>query len=80
MLTRQQCRNIKRLHSVRNSFTHFTPQGWLISRAWLLPIIGVALDVVEELMNRDQVIYRLDDDQQEHLRDALSTARAALLA
>jgi hypothetical protein len=80
VLTRQQCRNIRRLHRLRNSFTHFTPKGWGIEKAWLLPIIAVALDVVEELMNRSQVIYRVDDDQRERLHGALSTTRRALSA
>jgi hypothetical protein len=80
VLTRAQCKDIKRLHQLRNSFTHFTPKGWAIEKVGLPRIIGVALDVVEELMNRSQVIYRVDDDQQEHLRGALSTARIALSA
>jgi hypothetical protein len=78
VLTKEQRKDIDRLHMFRNDFTHFTPKGYSIQQAGLPRIIGVALDVVEELMNRDQVIYRLDDDQQEHLRFALSTARAAL--
>jgi hypothetical protein len=78
VLTKKQCRSIKRLHWARNNFTHFTPQGWLIERAWLIPPIVVALDVVEELMQRSQVNYRLEDDQREHLHEALSTSRLVL--
>jgi hypothetical protein len=78
VLTEAQRKDINRLHEFRNGFTHFTPKGWSIEQIGLPRIVHAALDVVEELMNRDQVIYRLEEEQQEHLRDALSTARKHL--
>jgi hypothetical protein len=42
VLTRAQCKDIRRLHQFRNGFTHFTPKGWGIEKVGLLRIIGVA--------------------------------------
>jgi hypothetical protein len=56
VLTKAQRKDIDRLHQFRNGFTHFTPKGWAIEQVGLPRIIGVALDIVEELINRDQVI------------------------
>jgi len=62
VLTRQQCRDIRRLHrEFRNNFVHFIPTGWGIEKVGLPRIIGAALDVVEDLMNRRQVTYRMEE-------------------
>lgn len=74
VLTRSQCRDIRRLNTHRNWFSHFKVQGLLIQQAGLPSMISVALYAVEELMIR----VTLDDEQREDLRDALGAARAAL--
>jgi hypothetical protein len=79
VLTRQQCRDIRRLHrEFRNQFAHFIPTGWSIEKVGLSRIIGAALDAVEELMSRWQVTYRMEEDQRERLNKALHTVRLAL--
>src|SRR3954464_1409399 len=50
------------LIALRNRFAHFTPKGWLIEPSGLARIVGVALDIVEELMNNGtRVAYRLEE-------------------
>jgi hypothetical protein len=79
VLTRQQCRDIRRLHrEFRNNFVHFIPTGWGIEKVGLPRIIGAVLDVVEDLMNRGQVTYRMEEHQREQLSKTLHTARLAL--
>jgi hypothetical protein len=78
-LTRQQCRDIRRLHrEFRNQFSHFVPTGWSIEKVVLPRITEAALDAVKELMNRWQVTYRMEEDQRERLDKTLNTAKLAL--
>ena len=80
LLTRQQCRDIRRLHEFRNDFIHFTPKGWPIEKAGLPRIVGAALDAAEGLMRRDYVTRLLDVDQQQRLQQRLTDALAAVRA
>ena len=54
-----EAKDIRRLHSFRNDFAHFTPKSWSIEIAGLPRIVGVALRLVEDLMKRDRVEYRM---------------------
>ena len=76
-LTRQQCRDIRRLHrEFRNTFTHFVPMGWWIEKEGLPRIIGAALCAVKALMSRIQT--RLEDAQLERLNKALNSVTLTL--
>jgi hypothetical protein len=79
VLTPEQRRDIKKLSAFRNDFAHFIPTGWWIEKVVLARIVGVALDVTEELMNpyRWQVIHH-HEAKRERLAVALGTARGAL--
>jgi hypothetical protein len=71
VLTPEQHDDIKRLHDhFRNNFAHFTPKGWSIEKAGLPRIVDVAFHAMETLMNRRQVTYRLDENQQRRLKEA----------
>jgi hypothetical protein len=80
VLTRNQCRDIKRLHRhFRNNFAHFTPKGWSIEKVGLPRIAGAALDAVEVLMKRGRwLTIHMDEDQRGRLDKALKTAKLAL--
>jgi hypothetical protein len=79
VLTPGQHDDIKRLHEhFRNNFAHFTPKGWSIEKAGLPRIVEIALHATEVLMNRRQVTYRLDENQQRWLKEALTTAMGHL--
>jgi hypothetical protein len=81
LLTRQQCRDIRRLHrEFRNNFIHFIPQGWSIEKVVLPRIIRAALDAAETLMRRDYVTRLLDVDRQQRLQERLTVALAAARA
>jgi hypothetical protein len=79
VLTPEQRRDIKKLSFFRNEFAHFTPKGWWIEKVIFPRIVGVALDVTEDLMNRFR--WQVINDHQarrDRLTVALSTARSAL--
>jgi hypothetical protein len=82
LLTRQQCRDIRRLRGFRNNFIHFTPKGWSIEKVGLPRIVEAALDAAEGLLGRHYVTVLMDEDQQQRfqqrLTDALSAVRTYL--
>src|SRR3954447_18300368 len=79
VLEKKQRADIKRLHGYfRNSFIHFTPQGWGIEKAGLPRIVGAAVDAVETLMATDQVGVHLEEFQAKRLRSLLHDIRASL--
>ena len=56
-ITRQQVRDIRRLHTeFRNGFEHFQPEGWSIEKAGLPRIIRTALEGIELAMNHEKVV------------------------
>jgi hypothetical protein len=80
MLTPEQRRDIERLSTFRNEFVHFRPKSWWIERVGLPRIIGAALDVTEELMNRPRVTNRFEEGERERLAAALNAARGLFRA
>ena len=72
-------RDIEKLHgALRNNFAHFRPKGWSIERAGLKRIIGVALDVIEQIMFGDELSYKLSGNRKRRLRKGLDVSRRAL--
>jgi len=78
VLTDDQRNDIKLLSMFRNKFVHFLPESWLIEKVGLPRIIGVALDVIDELMKRPRLLRRYDETWRERLAELLRTARDAL--
>jgi hypothetical protein len=66
---------IRRLHSLRNGFMHFTPKSWSIELAGLPKIIGAVVDVVEKLMTNDRLLCRLTGNRQRSLKSAIDAIR-----
>jgi hypothetical protein len=71
-------KDIKALHGLRNDFAHFTPKGWSIELAGLPRIIDTALRLVEQLMQSDQVQYRMTGNKKRRARGNIEAARAAM--
>jgi len=78
-ITRQQVRDIRRLHGhFRNGFEHFQPQGWSIEKAGLPRIIGTALEGIELAMNHEKALHRMTGNKIRRLENNLSAARMGL--
>jgi hypothetical protein len=78
-LTAKQTENLKQLHvEFRNSFAHFTPQGWMIEIAMLPPLIGTALDLISSAMQQHQVEIHLSGNMKRRLSRNLTTVRKEL--
>ncbi|WP_141246483.1 hypothetical protein [Actibacterium ureilyticum] len=69
-------RDLWRLHDFRNSFTHFQPVGWSIEKAGLPRIIGLALDLAEEIITDPG--YTRYPDYPEGTRKAIRDCKLAL--
>ena len=66
-------KNLSRLNSFRNEFTHFTPKGWCLELALLPPICRDALDLIEFLgWKSSQVLWH----KPTHVRRVKSAIRA----
>jgi len=79
LLTEPEMRDIEKLHgALRNNFAHFRPKGWSIERAGLPRIVGVALNVIEQIMFGDELSYKLSGNRTRRLRKGLGVARKAL--
>ena len=74
----KDAKDIRKLHSLRNDFAHFTPKGWSIELAGLPRIIEAALRLVERLMQSDRIQYRMTGNKTRRVRDNLKAVRTAL--
>jgi hypothetical protein len=78
-LTAAQERDIKRLNDhFRNNFAHFVPESWSIEKVGLPRIVGTAVECIQQLMNRDEVIYRLSGNRQRRLKSGIKKIRRTL--
>jgi hypothetical protein len=79
VLSAEQSKDTSRLHrDFRNNFAHFMPMYWSIEKAELPRIIRAALDAVEVLMKRDEVLIKMDGNQKRRLAKGIESARRAL--
>lgn len=78
-MTGQQTKNLHSLHEeFRNSFAHFTPQGWQIDTTMLPALVVSALDLISAAMQQYQVEVHLSGNMKRRLATNLATARARL--
>jgi hypothetical protein len=78
-ITAEQIRSLHTLHrEFRNSFAHFTPQGWLIETAMLPPLVASALELISEAMQQHQVEVHFNEVMKRRLTSNLAATRAAL--
>lgn len=77
-LPSQDANDIRKLHGLRNEFSHFTPKGWSIELAGLPRIINAALGLIERLMQSDRVEYRITGNKKRRVRSNIKIVRAAL--
>jgi hypothetical protein len=74
-----QLKDISRLHDhFRNNFSHFTPKSWSIEKAGLPRIIGTAIDCIEDLMGKTQVLFKLTGNRKRRLSKNIKEIRTYL--
>jgi hypothetical protein len=79
ILKKAQLKDINTLHkSLRNKFSHFTPQGWSIEKVGLLRIIGTTINCIEQLMGHSRVIPIMTGNRKRRLLKNIQQARAIL--
>lgn len=78
VLATSESKDIRKLHSFRNDFAHFTPKTWSIELAGLPRIITVALKLVEHFMNADRVLLQLSGNRKRRLSRSLGEIRSEL--
>ena len=73
-----EAKDIMRLHGLRNDLSHFTPKSWSIELAGLPRIMNVALRLIVQLMQSEQVNYHMTGNKVRRIRDNVNLVRAAL--
>jgi hypothetical protein len=74
----KHAKDIRKLHATRNDFVHFTPKGWFIELAGLPRIVGAALQLVEELMAKQNVKIHMSGNRNRRAQTAIKTVRTKL--
>lgn len=77
-LTDSQKDSFRRLHNMRNDFSHFTPRGWSIELAGLPGIFLNMIEVIEIISNDDSPFWHMNDDDKLRLRDLLELLKAEI--
>jgi hypothetical protein len=79
MIALQQQKDLRKLHNeFRNNFTHFAPMQWAIEAVGLPRIIGAALDLTENAMQKHQVEIHLTGNMKRRFAGNLRVIREAL--
>lgn len=77
--TARQHRDLIRLCSFRNDFTHFKPAGWSIEVGGLPRIVLTAVDAASRVILRNpQAGHHLSGEQRDRIRECADQARSAL--
>ena len=74
-LSDREARDIRRLHSFRNEFVHFTPKGWSLEIAGLPRIVCLALTLTSELMQAENVNRQMSGNKKRRLSNAIAAIR-----
>lgn len=75
-ITDSQKDSFRRLHNLRNDFSHFTPKGWSIELAGLPNIFLNIVEVIETISNDDWPFRLMSDDEKQRLRELLQQLKA----
>lgn len=69
---------LKRLHAIRNGFNHFRDQGWSIEIEYVLPLLGVAVDLIEQIAANGWAFRHADEATRRKIAGHVSGARERL--
>ena len=73
-----QRESFRRLHNLRNDFSHFTPKGWSIELSGLPSIFLDMIDVLDTISADPWPFRHMDEQELARLRDLLKQLRTQL--
>ena len=77
-ITDAQRESFKKLHALRNPFTHFPPRGWSIEIAYIREVGADALDLLELIASDPWPFRHLSDNEQERMDSTIAEIRRML--
>ena len=77
-VTSGQKKSFKRLHALRNKFTHFSPQGWSIELQLIEEVVLDMLDVIAQIADDPWPFRHLPPEEWELLRTRVVELRRSL--
>ena len=78
VVTSKHRKSFRRLHDLRNTFTHFSPKGWSIEVELIRDAMRDVLDVIERIEQDDWPFRHMDGEDRIRLRQNISELRLLL--
>ena len=75
VVTSKHRKSFRRLHDLRNTFTHFSPKGWSIEVEFIRDAMRDVLDVIERIEQDDWPFRHMDGEDRTRLRQKISELR-----
>ena len=77
-VTSKQRKSFRRLHDLRNDFTHFSPKGWSIEVEFIRDAMRDVLDVIAWIEQDDWPFRHMEGEDRKRLREKMSELRILL--
>ena len=78
VVTSKHRKSFRRLHDLRNTFTHFSPKGWSIDVEFIRDAMRDVLDVIEHIEQDDWPFRHMEREDRTRLREKISELRLLL--
>ena len=75
-ITEKQRKSFKRLHNLRNEFSHFSPKGWSIELEFIEEIIGDIIDVLCSILDDHWPFRNMSAEDMSALRSRMQEIRS----
>ena len=77
-ITASQIKSFRRLHRLRNEFTHFHPKGWSIEIHYMKTAIANVLDILTSISNDPWPFRHMSEDERDSLNSKIEAIRLLL--
>ena len=77
-ITEKQRQSFKRLHKLRNQFSHFSPKGWYIELELIEEVIDDLLDILCSILDDPWPFRNMPEDEKSALRSRIQEIRSIL--
>ena len=74
-ITNAQKQSFRRLHALRNGFTHFSPQGWSIEIQLIVEISLDMLDVIDQIADDEWAFLHMSTEDRRLMCNAIADLR-----
>lgn len=78
VVTSKHRKSFRRLHDLRNTFTHFSPKGWSIEVELIRDAMRDVLEVIELIEHDDWPFRHMEREDRTRLREKMSELRLLL--